>query len=82
VIVNVVRIGNSKGIRIPKPILEQCQVGSQLSLEIEDGRIVLEPVEAQARNGWDEAFKEMHENHDDALLIDDSIDLDADEWEW
>jgi hypothetical protein len=43
---------------------------------------VLEPVEAQARNRWDEAFKEMRENHDDALLVDDSIDLDSDEWEW
>jgi antitoxin MazE len=82
VVVNVVRIGNSRGIRIPKPILDQCDIGSQVSLEIEDGRIVLTPVEDQPRKGWDEQFKRMHEHQDDTLLIDDAIGLDAEDWEW
>lgn len=81
-IVNVVRIGNSRGIRIPKPILEQCNMGSQLSLEVEDNRIVLKPIEDQPRKGWEEAFRRMHEEGDDRLLIDDDLDIDMDEWEW
>lgn len=81
-IVNVVRIGNSRGIRIPKPILEQCNMGSQMSLEVEDNRIVLKPIEDQPREGWDEAFRRMHEEGDDALIIDDDLDIEMDEWEW
>lgn len=81
-IVNVVQIGNSKGIRIPKTVLEQCNVGSELSLEIENGKIILEPVHERPRKHWAEAFKQMHENADDRLVINDNVDLDMDDWEW
>jgi antitoxin MazE len=80
--VNIVQIGNSKGIRIPKAVLEQCNVGSELSMEIENGKIVLEPVRRRPRQGWAEAFQQMHANAEDELLIDDAVDLDLDEWEW
>ena len=79
---NIVQIGNSKGIRIPKAVLQQCNVGSELSMEIEDGKIVLEPVHRQPRQGWAEAFQQMHENAEDEPLVDDAVDLDLDEWEW
>jgi len=79
---NVVQIGNSKGIRIPKAILEQCQIEDQVDLEVEDGRIILEPKKKIPREGWEKAFKAMSTNHDDALLIDDSIDIEVDDWEW
>ena len=81
-IVNIVQIGNSRGIRIPKSILEQCNIGSELSLEIENGKIVLEPVHQQPRSNWAEAFQQMHENSDDQLLISDNVDLEVDDWEW
>lgn len=79
---NVVRIGNSRGIRIPKAILEQCQIGDQVDLEVEDGRIILEPKNKTPREGWGKAFKAMASNEDDALLIDDSVDIELDDWEW
>jgi antitoxin MazE len=79
---NIVQIGNSKGIRIPKAILEQCQIEDQVDLEVENGRIILEPKKKTPREGWGKAFKDMASNEDDALLIDDSVDIEIDHWEW
>jgi mRNA interferase MazF len=60
-VINIVRIGNSKGIRIPRAILEQCRIESEVSLEVENGKIVLEPVTSVPRQGWKEALNRMHE---------------------
>jgi len=79
---NIVQIGNSKGIRIPKAILDQCQIEDQVDLEVKDGRIILEPRRKTPREGWAKAFKDMQSNQEDALLIDDSVDIDSDDWEW
>jgi len=81
-VVNIVPIGNSKGIRIPKAILEQCEIEDQLKLQIDDGKIILEPVRSHPRTGWDEAFQAMAANNDDNLLVEDGLDLDWNEWEW
>jgi antitoxin MazE len=81
-LISVVQIGNSKGIRIPKAILEQCNIHDQIELEVENGKIILEPVHDSPRQGWDEAFREMAENNDDRLLISDGVDIDMEEWEW
>ena len=79
---DVVQIGNSKGIRIPKAILKQCQIEDQVDLEVEGGRIILEARKKIPRKGWDKAFRVMAENQDDTLLIDDTIDVEVDDWEW
>jgi antitoxin MazE len=79
---NIVAIGNSKGIRIPKAILEQCNIRDQIELAVENGRIILEPVHDSPRQGWDEAFLEMAANSDDSLLIPDSIEIDTEDWDW
>lgn len=65
----VINIGNSKGIRLSKAILEQYQIGNTLELVLEKNRIVLKPV-STPRKDWDKAFKQMHENGDDKLLLD------------
>jgi antitoxin MazE len=79
---DVVQIGNSKGIRIPKAILKQCQIEDQVDLEVEDGKIILEARKKTPRKGWEKAFKAMATSQDDALLIDDNIDVEMDDWEW
>ena len=81
-LLSVVQIGNSKGIRIPKVILEQCNIRDQIELEIENGKIILEPVYDSPRQGWEEAFQEMARNDDDRLLISDGVDIDTEDWEW
>ena len=80
----IVRIGNSRGIRIPKALLEQCRLGSTVELEVQDGQLVVRPVE-RPRLGWDEAFRQMAEQGDDQLLDRGALpstDWDTREWEW
>lgn len=67
---NIVSIGNSKGIRIPNVLLKQFDFNDQVDLEIEKEGIVIKPVKSKAREGWDSAFKLMHERKEDSLLID------------
>lgn len=52
--VAIVPIGNSRGVRLPKAVLEQVGLGEEAELSVENGRIVLAP--AAPRRGWVEAF--------------------------
>lgn len=81
-LISVVPIGNSKGIRLPKAILEQLNIQDKLELEIEDKKLILKPVTTKPRIGWEEALKKMHENNEDLLLIKDESQKEAFEWEW
>lgn len=77
---NIVKIGNSKGVRLSKTILEKYQIGDRVEIILEDDQIVLKPIKAP-REGWAEAFKKMHEAGDDQLLIPDVFeDEDLEEW--
>ena len=69
--VHVIQIGNSRGIRIPKPVLEQCEIVGKVDLKVEGNRIVLTPVKSRPRQGWEADAQRMHENGDDELLIPD-----------
>ncbi len=66
----IVSIGNSKGIRIPKAVLDKYQMKDSVEVEMRDDAIVLKPVR-KPREGWEEAFRQMHQNGDDKLLIPD-----------
>ena len=78
--VQVINIGNSKGIRLPKAILEQYNISDTLELILEKGRIILKP-KSIPRKGWEKSFKQMHANGDDNLLIDDIFEDETfEEW--
>lgn len=81
-LVSVVPIGNSKGIRLPKAIIEQLNVSDTLDLEVNNQQIILTPIRSKTREGWIESFQQMNQDKDDTLLIDDSIQNEAFEWEW
>ena len=80
-LVSVVPIGNSKGIRLPKTILDQLEITDQLELQVENRQIILSPVSHQPRAGWDLAFKDMSSRDEDSLLLPKS-DPEIFEWEW
>ena len=76
----VINIGNSKGIRLTKSILEQYNITGSVELILEKGRIILKP-KSIPRKGWDEMFKKMHKEGDDKLVIDDIFnDETFEEW--
>ncbi len=78
----IVKIGNSKGIRIPKPILEQSGITEDVDIEVQDNQILIRSL-LKPRSGWDKAFRKMAENGDD-MLIDagESVSHSWDETEW
>jgi len=78
--VAVIKIGNSKGIRLSKTILEKYDIKDVLEVILEKDHIVLKP-KAKPRKGWDKAFKKMHDNGDDKLIVPD-VFLDEDHEEW
>ena len=80
--VPIINIGNSKGIILSKTILEKYGFEDKIEIIMEENHLELKPV-TPPRQGWDEAFKEMHERGDDELLIDNILDDDLIEpWEW
>jgi antitoxin MazE len=81
-IISVVPIGNSKGIRIPKGILKQLEIDEKVELEVRDKEILIKAVKTRPREGWKEAFAEMHQNDEDDLLLPEFPDQESFEWEW
>jgi antitoxin MazE len=81
--VELVRIGNSQGIRIPKPLVEELGLSQGIEMSIEGSALVLRRS-IHPRAGWDEAMAAMNENGDDGLLIDDALgaEFDESEWQW
>lgn len=81
----VIKIGNSKGIRIPRHILEQSGLKNEVEIEVKNKSIILKPT-IKDRENWDIAFQEMSKNNDDILLEKESLEnltsWDKEEWEW
>jgi antitoxin MazE len=80
--VELVRIGNSRGIRIPKPIIEQCGFGETVELRVEDHCLVI-AAERAPRETWEKAFVEAGPSDADDLLLDELPNqFDQEEWRW
>jgi len=79
----IVRIGNSQGLRLSKPLLEAAGISGEVDVDARNGEIVIQPVR-MSREGWDLAFAEMAEKGDDRLLITEELAsaFDESEWEW
>lgn len=78
--IKIINIGHSRGIIIPKTILNQYNITDTVELILEQDRIILQP-KSTPRKGWEKAFKAMHENEEDSLLIDDIFeDENFEEW--
>jgi antitoxin MazE len=76
----IIKIGNSKGFRLTKTILEKYNITDSMEMILEDEQIVLRPI-VKPRKGWDKAFQQMHENGDDQPLLDDVFgDENFEEW--
>ncbi len=80
----LIRIGNSRGIRIPKPLIEQARLDEEVELTVRESTLVIYSV-CPPRSGWAQAFRAMAEHGEDVLLDDDSprpTRFDDGEWTW
>ncbi len=78
--VAVIKIGNSRGIRLSKTMLEKYSIKDTVDLILEEDQIVLKPL-STPRKGWEESFKEMSKNGDDKSLFNEVFeDKNLEEW--
>lgn len=78
----VVRIGNSRGIRIPKVWLDQLNIGEEVELSVQKNGLTIRPAR-RPREGWAEAFRQMAAHGDDRLLDQPApTRWQVEEWEW
>lgn len=78
--VSIIQIGNSKGIRLSKTVLEKYNLKDKVEMILDKGQIILKPI-STPRKGWEEAFKKMSESGDDKLYFDDVFeDENLEEW--
>lgn len=78
--ISVISIGNSKGIRLSKTLLEKYNIQDTVELILEKSYIILKP-KSNPRKGWEKAFKKMHENGEDKLLMNDVFEVENfEEW--
>ena len=78
----IVRIGNSRGIRIPKTLLDEAELPEEVELHAEPGRLIVQAVR-HPRSGWSAAARRMRTRGDDRLLDEStSTNFDGEEWEW
>jgi len=76
----IIQIGNSKGFRLSKTLIEKYNIKDKVELILEKDYFILKPI-SQPRKDWDIAFKEMSENGDDQLLFNDVFENEnLDEW--
>ena len=78
----IVKIGNSRGVRLPKLLIEQMGFNNEVEILVQDGQLILRPV-TRPRRGWDEQFLAMATHADDKLLDEPaSTKWDRSEWRW
>ena len=80
----IVKVGNSRGIRLPKLVLDQLGFGEQVEIEVQTDQLVIRPSVTRARQGWEEQFRLMAERGDDELLDGEQIGASSwdEAWQW
>ncbi len=78
----IVKIGNSKGVRLPKPLLSEAGLSDDVEIRARDGAIVISSA-VRVRAGWREAARLAHKRGEDRLLeMPTKTRFDEEEWEW
>jgi antitoxin MazE len=79
----LIRIGNSRGVRIPKPMIEEAGLTDKVDLRVENQRLIISP-ERRPREGWEAAFRAAGPSTQDELLLESlgENEFDRKEWKW
>ncbi len=78
----LIRIGNSRGVRLPKAVIAQAGLTEVVELAVRDGAVVIARA-TSARSGWADAAKQMRQRNEDRLLDTPTpTRFDEKEWQW
>ena len=79
----LIRIGNSQGVRIPKPLIKESGLSGEIEMILRDNEIILRSPE-ETRKDWDQSFEKMAEKSDDQLLDKEEVEFPSewDQTEW
>lgn len=81
---NIVKIGNSKGLIIPKKLLNILGDSKEVEIQVTDGGLLIIPVSNIARANWEKLFQEAIQNGHAPESYSDPIEneFDKEEWTW
>lgn len=74
--------GNSKGVIIPKPLLAQVGLEDEADIVVQDGTLVLRPVQAPVRQGWAQAAQALAQREQDEQVLGDQPLASEEDWQW
>ena len=78
----LVQIGNSRGVRLPKLMIEEAGLDDEVELQVRDGAVIIKAVR-DSRSGWEDAAKDLRNSSGDLLLDPPTPTLfDEEDWEW
>ena len=77
----IIRIGNSQGIRIPKTLIEDGKLSGEVELELHEDGILIRSLQ-KPRANWDARFKTASEADDDQPTGDTRTSFENKEWQW
>lgn len=77
----IIKIGNSHGIRIPKAVLEETRISGEVELEVTSDGILIRNIK-KPRSDWDAAFKALNDRDDDLALNRPATGFEKKEWQW
>lgn len=78
----IVRIGNSRGVRLPKPLIEQAGLGEEVELRVQEGAILIQSTSAP-RAGWADAARRLAAEDGGGLLdAPTPTKFDQTKWRW
>jgi antitoxin MazE len=77
----IIQIGNSQGIRIPKVLLEESRISGEVELEVREEGILIKNIQ-KPRGNWEEIFRAMADTDDDLPVDESATSFEKKEWQW
>lgn len=77
----IIRIGNSQGVRIPKTLIEDGKLSGEVELELHEDGILIRSLQ-KPRATWESAFKAVADVDDDQPAADLATEFEKKEWQW
>jgi antitoxin MazE len=77
----IIRIGNSQGVRIPKTLLEDGKLSGEVELELHEDGILIRSLQ-KPRANWDDRFKAISDADDDQPVALEPTEFEKKEWQW